>query len=102
MEIKEDLDSAINLSMEVRTVSDKEKRPWNATLRDVQLTVSGRAGGPGVSAPSPVLEWMGSWGRNLEGASALRLNTGERFVIQLGLKRSSPVQEKGAAPLPVP
>ena len=66
------------------------------------LTVSGRAGGPGLLAPRPVLERMESLGRNLEGANALHLNTEERIVIQLGLKRSSPVRETGAASLTVP
>ena len=62
---------------------------------------SGKVGDPGLPAPSPVLERMEFLGRNLEDAGVLRLNTGGRNVIQLGLKRSSPVQENGAASLPV-
>ena len=57
------------------------------------LTVSGRAGGPGVSAPSPVLERMEWRGASIVSASALSLNTGVRSVILLDIRRLSPALE---------
>ena len=45
-----DLDSAINLSMEERTVLDRLRTSRNATLRAVQLTVNGALTGPGAVA----------------------------------------------------
>ena len=43
-------DSAFHLSMEERTVKARERRPETATLRAVQLTVSGPLTGPGAAA----------------------------------------------------
>ena len=44
-----DLDSAINLSMEERTVLDRLRTSWTATLKDVQLTGNGPLTGPGAA-----------------------------------------------------
>ena len=55
--------------------------------------VSGGVGGPGLSAPSPALEWMELWGRNLVIVNVLPLNTEGRTVIQTILKRVSLAQE---------
>ena len=57
------------------------------------LTVTGRAGDPGVSAPSPVLERMESQGPNIVSVSALHLNMEGRSVILLDIKRLSPALE---------
>ena len=59
----------------------------------IVLTVSGGVGGPGVSAPSPALERMEFWGRNLVSVNVLPLNTEGRTVIQTILKRVSLVEE---------
>ena len=57
------------------------------------LTGSGRVGGPGESAPSPALERMEFWGRNLVSVNVLPLNTEGRSVIQTILKGVSLVKE---------
>ena len=97
-----ELDSARNLCMEERTVLDQMKKPRSVTLTAVQWTVLGVLGGPGVSAPSPVLERMEFLEKNLVSVNALLLNTAERIVIQQGMKRLSPVQEMATYSLIVP
>ena len=67
----------------------------------VEWTVLGVLGDPGANAPSPVLERMESLGKNPVCVNVLLLNSGGKIVIQLGLKRSSPVQEKALASLSV-
>ena len=69
------------------------REPRRIILAVTGLTGSGSPGGPGVSAPSPVLEWMEYLGRNLEVAHALSPNMEGKTVIQPGLKSSSPVQD---------
>ena len=96
-----ELDSVTDLGMEERIVSDSQNIRRNVTLRAVQLMVIGALGGPGVSAPSPVLERMESLGKNPVRVNVLLLNTGGTIVTQLGLKRSRPVQEKTSASLSV-
>ena len=49
MEQKLEIDSATNLSTGERIARDRERRPFHATLRAVQLTDIGRISGPGVA-----------------------------------------------------
>ena len=97
-----EFDSVTDLSMEERIVLERQKKPRSATLRAVQLMVPGALGGPGVSAPSPVLERMESLGKNPVRVNVLPLNSEGRTVIQLGMKRLRLVLEKGASTLSVP
>ena len=97
-----DLDSVTHLGMEERIVLVRQNIRRNVTLRAVQLMVPGTLGGPGVSAPSPVLERMESLGKNPVRVNVLPLNSEGRTVIQLGMKRLRLVLEKGASTLSVP
>ena len=70
-----ELDSAINLSMEERTVKARERRVWTATLRAAQLTVSGHLMGPGAAVVKLAAEEHSSDGglasnQNMEGSLA--------------------------------
>ena len=55
---KLELDSVANLDTEERTVLERKKKWSSVTLRAAQWTALGVFGGPGVGAPSPVLERM--------------------------------------------
>ena len=59
-EQKLEQDSAFHLSMEERTVKARERRAWTATLRAVQLTVSGPLTGPGAAAVKLAAEESGA------------------------------------------
>ena len=73
-ETKLEQDSAINLCMEERTVKETERRPQTATLRAVQLTVSGPLTGPGAAVVKLAAEEH-SIGRGLVSDSKMEGNS---------------------------
>jgi len=102
-EHREERDFATLLYIKERNVKDTQRRLQTATLMAVQWTALGVLGGPGVSAPSPVLERMVIMGKKLVSVNAIPPDTEERMtVIQPGLKIRMSVQEKISCSLSVP
>ena len=84
-------------------MSERKKKWRNVTIIAAKWTALGVFGGPGVSAPSPVLERMVIMGKKLVSVNAIPPDTEERMtVIQPGLKIRMSVQEKISCSLSVP